>query len=80
MAHANFSILRQTDKFVILSDDGPWSKFPTITNDAEWVVAQVLPELNGRRLLYVDSDGQTDELIVDHNGEFAGFRAGPDVV
>lgn len=51
----------------------------SVTNDAENVVADLvregkLPE--GRRLLYYDSEGQLDEIMVS-GGKFAGFKAGP---
>lgn len=46
----------------------------SITNDAEAVVAHVLPQLKAQsdRILYKDTDGNWDEL--KHNGqEFTGF-------
>jgi hypothetical protein len=49
---------------------------PSVTNDAENVIddlsrAQVLA---GRRVLYRDTDGRWDELLV-RDGAFAGFVA-----
>lgn len=73
MRHANFVIIAiRTDRLVI-RDVGPWSKFPTITNDAEWVVEQLAPRLADRILLYVDSTGDTDQLLV-RDGKFVGFK------
>jgi hypothetical protein len=43
-----------------------------VTNDAEWVVAQLAGYLLGRRLFYYDSLGSLDELVVKE-GRFAGF-------
>lgn len=44
----------------------------SVTNDAEWVVEQIVPELGGRRLFYYDSMGDLDELLV-RDGRFVGF-------
>lgn len=51
----------------------------SLTNAAEEVVAELveagyLPE--GRQLLYYDSDGQLDEILIE-GGRFAGFAPGP---
>jgi hypothetical protein len=73
--HANFRVEQRTDAVVILRDLGPWETHPTVTNDAEWVVAQIAETLAGRRLFYYDSDGQLDELLVE-NGAFVGFAPG----
>lgn len=70
------------DRFsaVILRDLGPWDRHPSVTNDAEAVVASLAANwLGGRRLLYVDTDGRVDELtysIVDGRATFTGFRPG----
>lgn len=82
MNHARYVVVEddfiQQDPLVI-RDVGPWDKNHTITNDAEWVVQDLiaknqLPE--GRRLFYIDSLGHKDELLVV-GGKFAGFKAGP---
>lgn len=76
MRHANYRVLVNAHDRIVLEDLGPWSKYPTITNDAEWVVAQVAPALNGRRLYYFDTEGRCDELrVID--GKFAGFFPSP---
>jgi hypothetical protein len=72
--HANFTIYLITSDRLIIRDEGPWDKHFTVTNDAEWVVEQLAPLLNGRRLLYFDSEYELDELVVK-NGKFKGFRA-----
>lgn len=64
---------------LVIRDVGPWDKFMTVTNAAEEVVQELvaageLPE--GRRLLYWDSEGKKDELLVK-NGQFAGFKYVP---
>jgi hypothetical protein len=60
---------------VILNDVGPHDMYPTITNDAEAVVADLASSLEGRRLFYVDTEGRVDELLVA-GGKFAGFAPG----
>jgi hypothetical protein len=76
MNHANFSIVGEGTDRLLIRDEGPWDKHPSITNDAEWVVEELACRLFGRRLFYIDSDSQTDELVVK-DGRFAGFRPGP---
>jgi hypothetical protein len=69
---AQFEIVRSTDVELVIRDVGPWDKYLTITNDAEGVVARVAQVLAGRRLFYIDSYGDRDELLV-RDGKFAGF-------
>ena len=48
----------------------------SVTNDAEAVIAEMVREgvsLDGKRVLYWDSNGAWDELRVE-NGRFAGFN------
>jgi hypothetical protein len=62
---------------LVIRDVGPWDKRPTVTNDAEDVVRRLVEEgrlPEGRRLLYYDSEGNLDELVVK-DGKFAGFKA-----
>jgi hypothetical protein len=72
--HANYIIIEDAPDRLVLKDIGPWNKFLTVTNDIEWVVSQVAPRLNGRILLYHDSEDRPDRIIV-RNGKFAGFQA-----
>ena len=63
-----------------IRDLGPWDQHPTVTNDAEDVLARLhcegkLPA--GRRLYYYDSEGRLDELKHDGQGHFTGFGPGP---
>lgn len=74
MRHANYTIKTQDREQVTLEDIGPWDQHPTITNDAEWVVERVARSLDGRRLFYIDSEGNKYELIV-RSGRFFGFRS-----
>ena len=75
MNRAQFEIVCTRDTYVIITDIGPWDKHPTVTNDAEAVVANLIGYLKGRRLFYNDSMGKTDELLIE-DGKFAGFANG----
>lgn len=75
---ANYRLVNETDEFILIEDIGPHDQYKTITNAAEWVVEQLVPRLKGRKLYYIDSDHQTDQLLI-HDGKFSGFaRGGPD--
>ena len=70
MIRSLYEIEHEDDGAIVIRDlNGSVS----VTNDAEHVVAQLADRLNGRRLLYFDSDGNLDEIVV-RNGTFAGFR------
>jgi hypothetical protein len=72
MPHANFDVVIDSQNRLVIRDLGPWHKHPTVTNDAEWVVEQLAARLNGRVLLYFDSEGDLGRLIVK-DGKFAAF-------
>lgn len=80
--HAKYVIIEDDypeEDPLVIQDVGPWDQRLTITNDAEHVVAELAAKgrlNNGRRLFYVDSDGQKDELLVK-DGRFNGFAPGP---
>jgi hypothetical protein len=69
---AQFKIVDFTERSVLIRDIGPWDQCFTVTNDAENVVARILPVLGSRRLFYFDSEGDLGEIKVEH-GKFAGF-------
>lgn len=73
MRKANFEIIEVTDQFILIRDIGPWDRYPTITNVAEQVVSEMLPQLNGRRLDYIDSAGDRATILIE-DGKFAGFE------
>ncbi len=73
---ANYSIVADNEKELVIMDLGPWEVFPTITNSPEAVVDELATRLGDRKLLYYDSENQLDELRVE-NGRFAGFAPGP---
>lgn len=64
---------------LVIQDAGDHSRVPTITNDAEAMVLDLVAKGHlppGRRLFYIDSDGQRDEILV-RDGQFAGFGPEP---
>lgn len=74
MTHACFTVIASGAGAVLIRDDCV-SGCPSLTNDAEYAVEKMHEAglLKGKRLLYVDSDGRTDELLHDGNGVFKGF-------
>jgi hypothetical protein len=70
---ARFKCVEETDAALLIRDLGPWDKHPSVTNDAENVVAALLPFLYGRRLFYFDSEGDLGELVI-RDGKFAAFK------
>jgi len=75
-APSRYSVTDVTPESITIKDLGPWNRHLTITNDAEGVVKRMVPHLKGRRLFYIDSEGETDELVIK-KGQFAGFKPGP---
>jgi hypothetical protein len=74
--HAKYDIESVTPDAVRIRDEGPWDRHPTVTNDAELVVQQLVASgyLQGKqRLLYWDSEGQMAEIVVK-DGKFSGFN------
>ena len=72
MSRANYQVIEDTDEVLCIEDLGPWDQHLSVTNDAENVVAELAGVLNGRRLEYIDSCGDRDQIrVVD--GQFAGF-------
>lgn len=64
---------------LVIRDVGPWDTHLSVTNDVERVVEELhaagkLPA--GRRLLYYDSMGELDEIVVE-DGQFIRFAPGP---
>ena len=66
------TISRTTADCLVIQDVGDWTECLTVTNDAEWVVEHLPESLAGRRLEYIDSEGNRDQLLV-RDGRFAGF-------
>jgi hypothetical protein len=76
-ARANWRYIIDNERCLVIEDVGPWDqRRPTITNDAEAVVAEIAPQLKGRRLLYLDSSGMCAELLVK-DGKFVAFAPAP---
>ena len=74
--HAVFSVIEVKPNFILIKDTGHMDH-KTISNDVEWVLSQLAQEYNlqYRRIFYIDSAGDIDEII--HNGmAFHGFKHG----
>ena len=70
--------LDKPEKPLIITDIGG-PRCMTVTNNAEAVVEDLVSRGKlppGRRLMYYDSEGELDEIVV-HDGAFAGFKPGP---
>ena len=72
MRPPRFVVIEDTMTCLVIQDLGPWDRYPSVTNAAEWVVEMLAPRLRGRRLEYIDSVGNRDQLMVE-DGQFAGF-------
>jgi hypothetical protein len=68
-----------TPEYLIIRDIGPWDQHRTVTNAAEETV-EILVEQGhlpkGRKLYYYDTENNLDELLIDEDGQFAGYSAG----
>lgn len=72
MNAARYIIVEDRYDYLCIQDVGPWDKCRTVTNAAEAVVAELLSTLAGRRLEYIDSNGERGVLEIK-DGEFVGF-------
>jgi hypothetical protein len=75
--HADFSVQIVTDDFIYIKDTGGNAK--SITNDAEWVLSKLAADCGGlkkRRVFYMDTMGQIDEITHNGDGHFTGFKPG----
>lgn len=68
---ANYQVLKVTPDFVHIQDLNLGNM--SVTNDAEAVVAEIVAKHGNKRITYIDSDGNQDELA-HVNGFFKGFR------
>lgn len=78
MRQCNYSIIDEgTDchgiPYILLQDSDTGV---TITNAAETVIEELGSRAYGKRIFYTDTDGQTDELSHDNNGNFIKFKFG----
>lgn len=75
---ARWTVEQDTDTRLVIRDIGHNQGCPTVTNDADAVVAALHRDgLGTRRLFYYDSMGQLDELVHDGEGRFLRFAPGP---
>jgi hypothetical protein len=74
--HAVFDVIKETPDFIFIKDIGHKNHI-TITNDVAFVLSKLAAEydIDGRRVFYMNSDGQIDEI--KHCGvKFTGFKPG----
>lgn len=68
----NYRTVTVTPACMVIRDIGPWDKHLTVTNGAQQVAKELQSKLNGRRLFYIDSEGELGELLIKE-GKFAGY-------
>lgn len=75
--HPEYSIKSRNDKAILIKDLAEYHRCMSITNGAEEVVRNLSENgvLGDRRLFYIDTMGDTDELLHE-NGVFKGFQFG----
>ena len=74
-AKANYEIDEDlsTDEWLVIRDLGPWDEHPTVTNDMEHVIDDLLRTGQfqfGQRLFAYDSEGILDEVVIDQQRSF----------
>jgi len=75
---SNYRIVKETTQALLIEDLGPWDQYMTVTNNVENVVEELKEKLAGRRLFYMDSEKQMDEILYKRNPiafKFIGFRS-----
>ena len=78
MAHAQFEV--QTFNLVAITDIGAHAQAMTVTNDIEHVLAKLvdggalIPGRKMQRVIYRDSDGEWDEVVIDDACCFVCFQ------
>ncbi len=75
MTRARYSIRRYAPELIALVDEfDEGTPSMSLTNDAEAVIAELVRQnlIGDRRVLYRDSSGVWDEILVK-DGRFAGF-------
>ncbi len=77
---ASYEIVTYNRGAMLIRDLGPWSKFQSVTNAAEEVVAELVKRCESlktplTKLEYIDSEGNRDEILIK-DGKFAGFAPG----
>jgi len=75
--HAEFEVVEATDEYIYIKYVGNWEICKSVTNDAEWVVAELstTTAAAGKRIFYLDTMCNIDELVHD-NGIFKNFKFG----
>jgi len=75
--HASFVYNKVYDGFIVLKDKGKKEQ-KSLTNDIEYamrVLQTKEPELTSYFIVYKDSLGNYDEILLHENGDFRAFRS-----
>lgn len=70
---SDYEVIQDTAEFLLIKDMDRGNR--SVTNDAENVVTDLCDRLRGRKLYYIDTMGQIDEILI-RDGEFDGFLPG----
>jgi hypothetical protein len=76
-----YDLVESTPEYILIYDRGGregHDSYMTVTNAAERVVKDLFDRgliKDGQRLYYIDTEDQTDEILIEHR-RFAGFRHG----
>jgi hypothetical protein len=78
--HAEFSVIKDYPDYILIKDIGH-SSTKTVTNDVNFVLQKLdsILGLNNRRIYYIDSMGEQDE-IVHSKGCFKYFKSARGIV
>lgn len=72
---ANYKIIDDNPKYLLIEDVGPWDAYRSVTNDADSVVWELRGGLNQRPLYYVDTLGSISRLDYDKDYKFLDFKS-----
>lgn len=76
---ADFSLVMNTPRWVLIRDNANETQTMSVTNDAENVVKSLKDNAiisSDAIIFYIDTDGRVDILEHDGNGNFTGFKPG----
>lgn len=73
MDRSDYKIRLYHPEYLIIEDLNLGGR--SVTNDVENVVSELLELLGGRKLYYIDSMGNMDQILIRHD-RFDGFKPG----
>lgn len=75
------TLLIEDPPYLVLTDKGPWNVHPSLTNAVEELIKamkewHILPgeKIQTWRLVYYDTQGVLDEILLDEDNNFDGFN------